>query len=112
MNMPFMAISNNNFRGETPQALLDLNQVELAFLCPVRTFGHCFQCVGGHNMNLKGTLGFYRVDVGQVVQGVSFVKSLGANVVILINGGMTTKQHAKARSHSKLCVDMICEAVF
>ena len=59
---PFYAIVNNNYKGQTPQCLLDLTREELAFLTPVKTRGYCFTYMGGKSMNMKGTLAYYRVD--------------------------------------------------
>jgi hypothetical protein len=62
-------------------------------------------------MNLKGTLGYFKVDPNQITQGLSFLKSLGANVVMLINGKMTSSQKVKARQYAKICVDKLYNAV-
>jgi hypothetical protein len=62
-------------------------------------------------MNLKGTLGFYKVDPDQIAQSVSFLESLGANVVVLISGKMTRQQRLKAREYATLRVDVMLEAV-
>ena len=111
LKMPLNAISNNNFRGKAPKELLDLNHMELAYLSPVRTYGYCFTWQGGRSTNLQGTLGFYEVDQKDIVHGVSFLESLGAHVVIFINGKMTQKQRSQAHKCAKLRVDKLIAAI-
>jgi hypothetical protein len=109
--LPTDSIANNNFTGKCPSVLDELTHVELAYLCPVRTHGYCFTFQGGKSMNLKGTLGYFKVDPNQITQGLSFLKSLGANVVVLINGKMTSSQKVKARQYAKIRIDKLYNAV-
>ena len=109
--MPIFTIANNNFVGIPPKVLTDLTHVELSFLCPVRTYGYCFTWKGGRNVQLQGTLGYYKVDPSEVARGTTFLESLGANVVVLISGKMTAKQRAKAEEYAKLNVERMCKAV-
>ena len=109
--MPLFAIANNNFVGEPPKCLKELTDVELAFLNPLRTYGYCFSFTGGRSMNLKGTLGFYKVEANSIATSMAKLNVLGINVVVLINGYMTAAQRKKAREYATVNVDRMCAAI-
>ena len=61
--MPHFAIANNYAFGAPPSCLLELTEVELAMLTPVKTFGYCFAYTGGCNKQLKGSLSYFKVAI-------------------------------------------------
>lgn len=52
-SLPLLAILNNMAFGTPPSCLLELNDAELAFLSPVKTYGYCFSYSGGKQRTLK-----------------------------------------------------------
>ena len=69
--MPKFAIANNYCFGTMPNCLLNLTEVELAMLTPVKTYGYCFSYTGGIQKQLKGTLSYYKVNFESIAQTVS-----------------------------------------
>ena len=51
VKLPRHAILNSNYVGGAPACLMELTEVELAFLSPVRGYGFCFTWVGGRQRN-------------------------------------------------------------
>ena len=109
--MPFSAICNNNFRGCTPDVLQQLTHVERSYLCQVKTHGFLFHFKGGQQLKLHGTLGFFQVSNESTVRGISFLRSLGVDVCVLIYGKMTHHQLQKARSYSKINTQRLTNAI-
>ena len=102
--MPPFAIANNYALGSLPECLAELNQIEVALLTPVKTYGYCFSYTGGTQKQLKGSLSYYKVKIESIARAVeSFVVSgLTDNIVIVYFGTMTAAQ--KKRAKSKHCV--------
>ena len=109
--MPLFAIANNNYAGEAPKELLELNAVELAFLTPIKTHGYTFTWSGGKACNLKGSLAYYKVNEDSIAKGVGQLWSLGANIVILMHGKMTKMQRKKARENSSIRVNKLVDSL-
>ena len=97
-SIPRHAILNKNYVGAAPKCLTDLNEVELAFLSPVRGYGYCFTYVSGKQRNLKGTLTFMRVEKRSIHKVCMQLEQMGFNkhVLVLFSGGMAPYQRKKA----------------
>ena len=103
-SMPKYAIANNYCFGTPPQCLLDLTEVELAMLTPIKTYGYCFSYTGGIQKQLKGSLSYYKVDINSIVRAAMHFDVLGLNnnIVIMFYGKMTETQTARAHERSKI----------
>ena len=104
VQMPKFAIANNYCFGAPPACLTDLNEVELALLTPVKTFGYCFTYVGGKKKQLKGSLSFFKVKMLSIARTVAQFDVLGLNkdIVVILYGKMTPAQRRKAREKNKV----------
>jgi hypothetical protein len=111
--MPRYAIANSYFVGSPPQCLLDLSEIELALLTPVKTYGYCFSYTGGAQKQLKGSLCYYKVEMESVVRSVLHFDVLGLtnNVVVLLYGQMTVDQNKKAREKSRIRTAYVLRAL-
>jgi Helitron helicase-like domain at N-terminus len=111
--MPKYAISNNYYFGTPPSCLLELTEIELAMLTPVKTCGYCFGYTGGVQKQLKGSLSYYKVEIASIIRGVSHLQVLGLNdaVVVLLYGNMTLDQQKRARQKNKIRVDYVLRAM-
>ena len=105
-HIPKFAISNGFFFGAPPKELLELNDVELAFISPVKAYGYCFTYTGAKSssMQLKGTLSFYKIDPNSLVRTVAKFGAfdMSENIVVVLYGKMTKSQKEKARKRSCL----------
>jgi hypothetical protein len=103
---PRRSIANGFYFGTAPKELSDLWQSELAVLTPSSCFGYCFTYIGGTNMKLKGTLGYYKVKPEAIARVVAvsnaLLKVLNREVVFILHGRMTKKQRKKALERSKI----------
>jgi hypothetical protein len=111
--MPKYAIANNYCFGTPPQCLLDLTEIELAMLTPVKTYGYCFTFTGGIQKQLKGSLSYYKVDMDSMARAAMHLDVLGLNnhIVIMLYGKMTHEQNAKARERSKIRTNYVLTAL-
>ena len=102
--LPRHAILNNNWVGAPPPCLLELTDVELAFLSPIKHYGYCFTWTGGRQKNLKGSLTFMRVAKRGIATGLATLKDLGLNdhVITLFAGPMTENQKKRAKMESTI----------
>ena len=112
-SIPRHAILNKNYVGAAPKCLTDLNEVELAFLSPVKGYGYCFTYVGGKQRNLKGTLTFMRVEKRSIGKACVQLEQMGFNkhVLVLFSGGMTSYQRKKANEKCTIRTDKIFDAL-
>ena len=96
--MPMYAIANNYSFGSPPHELLTLTEVERAMLTPVKTYGYCFNYVGGKQKKLQGSLTYYKVKIESIVRTTMHfeVLNLHQNVLVLISGKMTPEQRCLA----------------
>jgi len=69
--MPRFAIANNYAMGGPPMCLVELSEVELAMLTPVKTFGYCFAYTGGCNKQLKGSLSYFKVAMDSIARAAA-----------------------------------------
>ena len=111
--LPEYAIANEFYFGTPPECLLRLNEIERAFLSPVKTFGYCFCYTGGRQKELKGTLSYYRVHSESIVRTAAHFSALGMtdNIVILLYGEMTKEQKQKASQKNKMRTGYLIEAI-
>ena len=102
--MPKYAIANNYCVGTPPQCLLELTEIELALLTPVKTYGYCFSYTGGIQKELKGSLSYYKIHLDSIAHLMTSFDVLGLHnaVVVLLYGNMTSQQKRKAREKSKI----------
>lgn len=87
-------IGNNYTFGTTPECLLCLTEIELAFINPIRTYGYCFSYSGGIQKQIKGGLSYYKIGISNVVTSVAQFEGYGLsnNILILIYGHITEEQ--------------------
>ena len=111
--MPKFAIANNYCFGTPPLCLLELTEVELSMLTPVKTYGYCFSYTGGFQKQLKGSLSYYKVRMESIARAVSHFEVLGLNndVVVLLYGKMTPEQNRKAREKNKIRTQKLLVAI-
>jgi hypothetical protein len=111
--MPKYAIANNYCFGTPPQCLLELSEVELAMLTPVKTYGYCFSYTGGIQKQLKGSLSYYKVDMNSIARAAMHFDVLGLNnnIVVMFYGKMTQSQSARARERSKVRTNIVLLAL-
>jgi hypothetical protein len=111
--IPKFCIANNYAFGLPPPELLDLSDIELAMIAPVKVFGFCFTYTGGVQMQLKGSLSYYKIGVQSNIENVAQLEAFGLkqHVVILIYGSMTEQQNKKARNKAKIRTNKIICAV-
>lgn len=111
--MPRFAIANNFAFGTPPQCLLELTEVELAMVTPVKTYGYCFSYTGGQNKQLKGSLSYYKVEMESIARAAAHfdVLKMHENVVVVLHGKMTTQQKIIAKRKNKVRVKKILSAV-
>ena len=57
---------SNYLVGDAPMCLLDLTDIELAFISPVRTHGHLFMYRAGKSRKIRGFHSFMKLDVQKV----------------------------------------------
>jgi len=111
--MPKYAIANNYCFGTPPKCLLDLTDVELAMLTPVKTYGYCFSYTGGMQKQLKGSLSYYKVNIESIVRSAAHFDILGLadNVVVLLYGAMTPEQRRKAAKKNRIRTSKVLAAL-
>ena len=86
-----ISIANDYFVGGPPPCLTELNEVELALLTPVKTFGYIFSSTGGKNMKLKEDLTYYKVKFESIAKYIMSLDVLGMhkNIVSVFYGKLT-----------------------
>ena len=111
--IPKHAIANKYFFGTPPNELLCLNDVELALLTPIQTYGYIFTYTGGKQRNLKGVLSYFRVRQESIATGLMQLEALGLNehVVVLYTGEFTKQQRKKAKERSTIRVEKVLRAL-
>ena len=104
MQMPKYAIANNYCFGKPPACLIELTQVELAMITPVKTYGYCFTYTGGMKKQLQGSLSYYKVQFSSIARTVAQFDVVGLNndVVVILHGKMTAEQRRRAREKNKV----------
>jgi len=112
-NIPRFAIVNNYYFGLPPPCLLELNDIEIAMLTPVKTYGYCFSFTGGVQKQLKGSLSYYKVNTTSIARAAMHFDVLGLNnnVVVMLYGQMTASQIARAQRKSKIRTQYILTAL-
>jgi hypothetical protein len=111
--IPKYAIANNYCVGTPPQCLIDLTDIELAMVTPVKTFGYCFSYTGGKQKQLKGSLAYYKVKMESIARAAMHFDVLGLhnNIVILLYGEMTMAQISKVRQKGQIRTNYILRAI-
>jgi AAA domain/Helitron helicase-like domain at N-terminus len=111
--MPKYAIANNFYFGTPPSCLLELSEVELALITPMRTFGYCFSYTGGRKTQLRGSLMYYRIDIEKIVATTAQFDVLGLtnNVVVLLHGSLTEDQAKRVIEKSTIRTKKVLKAV-
>jgi hypothetical protein len=113
ISMPKYAIANNFYFGVPASCLTDLNEVELALLTPMRTYGYMFTYTGGAKLQMTGSLTYFKLELTAAVEAVAQFDALNVkqNVVIMLHGKLTTAQAKRAYSKSRVRPDMLKTAV-
>ena len=111
--IPLFSIANNFAIGETPTCLLELTDVELAMITPIKTFGYCFSYTGGLQKQLKGSLSYYKISTDTIVRTGAQLEAIGLNnhVIIVLYGSMTAKQRTMAMSKYKINTAKVITAI-
>jgi hypothetical protein len=110
---PKFCIANNYCFGTTPNCLLQLTDIELAMITPVKTYGYCFSYTGGVQKQLKGSLSYYKVAKDSIVRSAAHFEALGLNnnVIVLLYGHMTSSQYHNAKKKNKIRTNYILDAI-
>ena len=95
--VPQFAIAKSYLLGTPPNILLQLTDIELAMLTPVKVmgnFGYCFGYTGGAKNSLKGSLTYLKVDMSKIIRSIAHFDVLGLHdtIVILLYGNMMPAQ--------------------
>jgi Helitron helicase-like domain at N-terminus len=111
--LPRHAILNKNYISGAPECLRVLNEVELAFLTPLKNYGYCFTWKGGKKDIMRGSLSFMKVNRTKIADGIAHLNSLGLNknVVCLYSGNMTRRQKQKAEEQSQIRLTELTKAL-
>ncbi len=99
---PLRAIANGFEIGPCAKELEVLNDVELAFISPVRVHGNIFSFHGGVK-GVKGWHSFLKVDLKRVRTGLHRLEDMGdavPNLIAVVMSGQFTKE-ARARTMKK-----------
>jgi hypothetical protein len=98
-NLPKFCIANNFCFGETPDCLLELTDIELAMISPIKTYGYCFSYTGGVQKQLKGSLSYYKISKENTIRAAAYFETLkiNCNVIVMLYGNMTKNQYEKAK---------------
>jgi hypothetical protein len=114
--LPFYSIINRNYVGYAPECLTSLDELELAFISPVKGYGYSLSWVGGAQKCLKGNLTFMRVEERSIAKAAAQLEGMGLtnHIVVLLNGKMTRAQRARARKPIRvtkvlLAVQWLCK---
>ena len=83
--MPKFAIANGYAVGMAPQCLLELEEVELAFIAPKRTHGQIFTFFGG-DTGIRGFHSFFSSDLTKVKQVVGTLHDMSYLANVVLNG--------------------------
>ena len=112
--IPQHAIANKYYFGTPPIQLACLNDVELALLTPLNSYGYVFSYSGGKQRNLQGVVSYFRVKEREIVNATMQLEVLGLNehVVVLYTGDFTKEQKKKAKERSTIRVDKVLNAVY
>ena len=112
-SMPKFAIANNYCFGNPPSCLLELTEVELAVLTPIRTHGYCFSYTGGVSKQLKGSLSYFKRKIPSIVNSVAQLDVVGLqkDIIVVLCGTMTPEQREVARAKNRLRVEKVLEAM-
>ena len=100
--IPLRTIANGFEIGPCPRELTDLNEIELAFISPIRVHGNIFTFFGGVR-GVKGWHSFIKVDLKKVAHGLHQINEMGEavpNLIAIVMSGRFTKE-AKARTMKK-----------
>ena len=110
---PFHAINNQNYVSAMPECLEILNEVELALLTPVKTYGFVFTYSGGKQENLKGTLTLMKVRERSITRAIAQLEVLGlcSHVIVCYTGKLTEKQKKRAREKCAVRTNKLLNAV-
>ena len=92
---------------------MDLTEVELALLSPVRGYGFCFTWIGGRQRSLKGTMTFMRVEKRRIANAVLQLEAMGFNdhVLCLYTGEFTESQKKCAKELSTIRTSKVFAAL-
>jgi hypothetical protein len=110
---PIFSISNNYAFGKTPNCLKKLTPIELAMITPVRTFGYCFSYTGGKQMQIKGSLSYYKIATQTIVDTAAGFEYLGLNnhIVLMLYGSFTQEQKKRVFSKFEISTSKIIKAI-
>lgn len=100
--IPLRTIANGFEIGPCPKELTELNEIELAFISPIRVHGNIFTYFGGVR-GVKGWHSFIKVDLKNIAHGLHQINEMGEavpNLIAVVMSGRFTKE-AKARTMKK-----------
>ena len=112
-NIPKFCIANNFCFGATPDCLLELTDIELAMISPIKTYGYCFSYTGGIQKQLKGSLSYYKISKENIVRAAAHFETLklNCNVIVMLYGNMTPTQYKKAKNKSYIRPEYVVRAI-
>lgn len=112
--IPKFAIANGFFVGTPPKCLLELTDIERAWITPVKTFGIVYIYTGGPMQQLQGTASFYKRQNTSIANAVAKLELLGLTkdgVSVVLLGSMTKDQIKKAKRNARIRPEKILNAV-
>ena len=104
VEIPTMASTNNNMYGVLPKCLRDLSHIEAVFISPVRSYGYVFTYMGGKQLQLKGVLSYYKVEMESIARSALHFEIVGTekHIIALLYGPMTAEQKSTDKQKSTI----------
>jgi hypothetical protein len=100
--IPLRTIANGFEIGPCPRELTELNEIELAFISPIRVHGNVFTFFRGVK-GVQGWHSFIKVDLKNIAHGSHQINEMGEavpNLIAVVVSGRFAKE-AKARTMKK-----------
>ena len=110
--VPKFSISNF-LVGSAPDVLMCLSDIEMAYISPVRVFGHLFAAFGGSNAKMRGYHTFMKVDVEQVYNHTHMIDHIvdGNSISVVLSGFFTKRQKEITMTRYSINLDRVKAAL-
>jgi hypothetical protein len=104
---------SNYLVGDAPMCLLDLTDIELAFISPVRTHGHLFMYRAGKSRKIRGFHSFMKLDVQKVYNSMRLIDALMTidNIAVVLSGPFTSAQVEKKKTSCNIRLEKVLLAL-
>ena len=99
--------------GSAPDVLNCLSDIEMAYISPVRVFGHLFAAFGGSNAKMRGYHTFLKVDVEQIYNHTHMIDDIveGNTISLVLSGGFTKRQKEMTMARYSIRLDRVKAAL-